>query len=84
MHRDFPFVGVGNYGKRKLIVKIAGTRRTIVDRDADRKPDKHLKPWNTPALRKFELTEDDLAQLRASDDPMALLLKIRPDIKAGN
>jgi len=52
-----------------------------VDQEADQKPDK--KPWKTPVLRKFELTEDEVARLRASGDPMALLLKIRPHIKAG-
>lgn len=38
------------------------------------------KPWKTPTLRKFELTEDECSQLRASDDPIAQLLKIRPNI----
>lgn len=53
-----------------------------MDREADQKPAK--KPWKPPALREFSLTEDERAQLRASEDPMALLLKIRPDIKAGS
>ena len=53
-----------------------------MEREADRKPAK--KPWKTPALQEFDLTEDERSQLQASEDPMALLSKIRPDIKAGN
>ena len=52
-----------------------------MDREVDQKPGK--KPWKAPVLRKFKLTEDEVVQLRASADPMALLLKIKPDIKAG-
>lgn len=51
-----------------------------MDREADQKSAK--KPWKSPALRTFDLTDDERAQLRASEDPMALLFKIRPDIKA--
>lgn len=39
-----------------------------------------LEPWEKPELRKYDLTEDEVAQLRASDDPMGLLLKLRPEI----
>jgi hypothetical protein len=52
-----------------------------VDREIDQKPDK--KTWKAPVLRKVDLTQDELVQLRASEDPMALLLKIKPDIKLG-
>ena len=55
--------------------------RILVDRGADQKPAK--KRWKTPAIRKFNLTEDDSALLRASKDPMSLLLEIRADIKSG-
>lgn len=41
------------------------------------------KPRSTPTLRKIELTDDERAQLQESDDPMAQLLRIRPDIKPG-
>lgn len=50
----------------------------------NREPDKPLKPWKAPTLRKFELTEDELAKLRASEDPMALLLNMKPELKAGS
>ena len=77
---DFQFVGAGKYGKTRVIAKSLAWR-IIVDRGADQKPAK--KPWKTPAIRKFDLTEDDRALLRASEDPMSLLLEIRPDIKSG-
>ena len=53
-----------------------------MDREADQKPAK--KPWKTPALRTIDLTEDERAQLRQSDDPVALLSRLRPDLKPGS
>ena len=38
------------------------------------------EPWETPGLRKIDLTEGEIEQLRASDDPMSLLLKLRAEI----
>ncbi len=59
-------------------------RRTIVDREADSKPDKGAKkPWVTPSVRSIELTEEERKQLKASDDAMALLLKMNPELKPG-
>lgn len=42
------------------------------------------KPYSAPKLRKFELTDDEAARLRASGDPMAELLKMKPDPLAGD
>jgi len=41
---------------------------------------KEPKPWEKPMLTKIHLTEDELSKLRASDDPMALLFKLRPEL----
>lgn len=35
------------------------------------------KPWKSPEIRKIELTDEDKEALRSSDDPMALLLKLK-------
>lgn len=53
-------------------------------RGADQAGGKPLKPWKAPVLEKYDLTEDELAKLRASDDPMALLLTMRPELKANS
>ena len=53
-----------------------------MDQGADRKPAK--KPWKAPELRKFDLTQDEVARLRASEDPMSLLLEMRQGIKSGS
>jgi hypothetical protein len=55
-----------------------------VNREADRGPGKGLKPWKTPRLRKVELTEDEVARLRAAEDPMALVVEMRPELNRGN
>ena len=49
--------------------------------DADRTPEK--KSYRAPTLRKFELTEGERTELQKSDDPMALLFTLRPEIKTG-
>jgi len=49
-------------------------------RDLDQK--KARKPWTKPVLRRFKLTEEETEALRASDDPEALLAKMRPEIEA--
>lgn len=36
--------------------------------------------WEKPELRKIDLTDEEVEQLRASDDPMALLLKLKPEL----
>jgi hypothetical protein len=41
---------------------------------------KGVEAWEKPELKKYDLTEDEIRQLRASDDPMALLLKLKPEI----
>ena len=61
----------------RLIMNFTPTRRIVVVREAQ-KPAK--KAWKSPSLRTIKLTEDEIAELRASDDPMTLLPKIRPDI----
>ena len=43
-----------------------------------------LKPWGKPMLTRIDLTEDELSKLRASDDPMALLLKLKPELGPKN
>lgn len=43
-----------------------------------------LKPWTKPELRRFKLTEEEIAALRAADDPMTLLLEMKPAIEARN
>jgi len=45
---------------------------------------KELKPWEKPMLTSIDLTEDELSKLRASDDPMALLLKLKPELGQGS
>lgn len=52
-----------------------------MDRELPQKQAK--KPWTTPTLRTIELTEEERAQLEASDDPMAQLLKIRRNFEPG-
>jgi hypothetical protein len=39
-----------------------------------------LKPWTKPVLKKIELTEEEAAALRSSDDPMSLLRKLWPKL----
>jgi hypothetical protein len=48
----------------------------------DSEAKQELKPWTKPVLRRIPLTDDELAQLRASEDPMALLLKIKRELSA--
>ena len=50
-----------------------------MNQESEPKPAK--KAWTTPAVRTVDLSDDERAQLRASKDPMALLLKLRPDLK---
>lgn len=46
--------------------------------------DEKLKPekqsWSKPTLRKYELTEEELAEIRESDDPMAKLKTVKPEL----
>ena len=51
--------------------------------DQESAPKLAKKGWATPAVRTVDLSDDERAQLRASKDPMALLLKLRPDLKPG-
>ncbi len=44
--------------------------------DSNRPAAKGLKPWSTPTVRKIDLSEDEIARLKASDDPKATLLKM--------
>lgn len=53
-----------------------------MDRDPEHEPNKQLKRWETPAVRKYDLSEYELAQLRTSEDPAALLLKMKPKFKS--
>lgn len=55
-----------------------------MDRGTDQKPAKGSKPWATPSLRTIRLTQDERDQLEESDDPMALLLKLRPELTRGD
>lgn len=55
-----------------------------MSREAGQSPGKGLKPWKTPRLRKLELTEDEVARLRAAEDPMALVVEMRPELNRGN
>lgn len=41
------------------------------------------KPWIKPEVRVDKLTDADLTRLRSSNDPMAELLKIKPDLLRG-
>lgn len=43
-------------------------------------PANKKKPWTKPELKKIKLTDDEVAALRASDDPMALLMKLKPEL----
>jgi hypothetical protein len=42
--------------------------------------DKSLKPWKKPMVTQIDLTDEELSKLRASNDPMALLLKMKPEL----
>jgi len=44
--------------------------------------DKGLKPWEKPMVSQIDLTEGELSQLRASEDPMALLFEMKPELGA--
>jgi hypothetical protein len=57
-----------------------------VSRPSDQKstgqgPAKPGKSWTKPELRKIELSDDEIAALRGAEDPMALLLKMKPELK---
>ena len=41
---------------------------------------KELKSWEKPIVTRIDLTDDELAQLRGSNDPIALLLKLKPEL----
>ena len=38
---------------------------------------KARKRWTKPVIQRFELSDEEQAALRASDDPVALLLKLK-------
>jgi hypothetical protein len=38
------------------------------------------KPWAAPMLRRIKLSEEELAELKAADDPMDRLLKLKPEL----
>ena len=46
----------------------------------DTATNKGLKSWEKPMVTQIGLSEDELGKLRASDDPMALLLKMKPEL----
>jgi hypothetical protein len=50
----------------------------------DPRAEKELQPWETPGLRNIDLTDEEVAALRASDDPMALLFEMKPELAGGN
>lgn len=41
------------------------------------------KRWTQPALRRIKLTGEERSVLRASEDPLALLVKMKPDLQSG-
>lgn len=53
-----------------------------MSRPTDQDMDKKRKPWTKPELRPIDLTDDEKGALRISDDPMALLLKMKPKLKS--
>lgn len=55
--------------------------RTSDWQSARKGPQKARKPWTKPVLRKIKLTDEEIASLRGAADPMALLLKMKPDLK---
>lgn len=46
----------------------------------DTAANKGLKPWEKPMVTRIDLAEDELSKPRASEDPMALLLKMKPEL----
>jgi hypothetical protein len=42
---------------------------------------KARKPWKKPELRRVKLEDDEVAALRQSDDPVALLRRMWPGLK---
>jgi hypothetical protein len=39
--------------------------------------------WSAPKLRRYELTEKEVEQLRKADDPMRELLAVKPELMKG-
>lgn len=53
-----------------------------MDPETDQEP-KRLKAWKPPTVRKLcELNEDEVARLRAAQDPIALLFEMKPELKS--
>lgn len=46
---------------------------------------KKRKPWTSPVHRNIDLTDEEAAALRASDDPLGLLFELKLELgrKAG-
>lgn len=52
-----------------------------MDRPQDQDAPKRRKPWMKPVLRKIALTEEKRAALLASEDPMALVRKMKLNLR---
>ena len=61
--------------------------RLLLERDmsqpSEENEPKRRKPWTTPKLERIPTTEEERAALLASDDPMALLRKLKPELWRG-
>jgi hypothetical protein len=51
-----------------------------MSRPADEEAPMGRKPWTKPKFEKIPTTEEERAALLASDDPMALLRKLKPEL----
>ena len=49
--------------------------------EANQEAVKRSKAWSPPILSKLgQLTEDEIAKLQTAEDPIALLLEMRPEL----
>ena len=42
------------------------------------------RAWRKPQLRRYELTDEELDQLRRAENPMRELLAMKPELTRGN
>lgn len=53
-----------------------------MDPKADQGPGKRLNAWKAPTLRKLgHLDNDELANVQAAADPIALLFEMKPELR---
>lgn len=53
---------------------------TSWERSVEDRPRPAKRAWSAPQLRRYELTEQELGQLRRAEDPMRELLAMKPEL----